>query len=119
MNAGKTKLMVFTKSKARLRNLPDFTFDNAILERVEDYVYLGIEFNWNGSFVKAKKRLRDKAVKAMYSVIQMGRKLDLRIEVMFKLFDTCVMPILLYGSEVWGFECVEVIEKVHSRFCKM
>ena len=38
---------------------------------------------------------------------------------MFKLFDACVTPILLYGSEIWGYECVDILEKVHSRFCKL
>jgi hypothetical protein len=29
-----------------------------------------------------------------------------------------VSPILLYASEVWGFENKESIEKVHLQFCK-
>ena len=32
-----------------------FKFGNLDLDLVDDYVYLGICFNWNGSFVKAKK----------------------------------------------------------------
>ena len=43
--------------KIRLRNLPTFKFVNLDLDQVEDYIYLGICFNWNGSFVKAKKLL--------------------------------------------------------------
>ena len=41
--------------KTRLRNLPTFKFGNLDLDLVDDYVYLDICFNWNGSFVKAKK----------------------------------------------------------------
>jgi hypothetical protein len=44
-----------------------------------DYSYLGVTFSFNGKFNLAKKRLRDQASKAMYSVV-----------------------ILTYGSEVWG-----------------
>ena len=29
-----------------------------------------------------------------------------------------VEPILLYGSEVWGYENNKIIEQVHSGFCK-
>ena len=47
-------MMVFARSKTRLRNLPTFKFGNLDLDLVDDYVYLGICFNWNGSFVKAK-----------------------------------------------------------------
>ena len=73
----------------------DVKFGNLDLDLVDDYVYLGICFNWNGSFVKAKKLLHDKASKAMYSLIQKGRRLKLPTDIMLKLFDrTCVAPIL-------------------------
>ena len=57
VNIRKTKNMVFARSnsKTRLRNLPTFKFGNLDLDLVDDYVYLDICFNWNGSFVKAKK----------------------------------------------------------------
>ena len=35
-----------------------------------------------------------------------------------KLFDSLASPIILYTSEVWGFENKESIEKVHLQFCK-
>ena len=55
VNISKTKMMVFARSKTRLRKLPTFKFGNLDLDLVDDYVYLGICFNWNGSFVTAKK----------------------------------------------------------------
>ena len=104
VNTRKTKIMVFARSKTRLRNLPTFKFGNLDLDLVDendDYVYFDICFNWNGSFVKAKQLLHDKAWKAMYSLIQKGRQLKLPTDIMLKLFDSCVAPILLYGCEVW------------------
>ncbi len=98
VNTRKTKIMVFARSKTRLRNLPTFKFGNLDLDLVDendDYVYFDICFNWNGSFVKAKSS------KAMYSLIQKGRQLKLPTDIMLKLFDSCVAPILLYGCEVW------------------
>ena len=47
------------------------------------------------------------------------RKLGLPVDIQLKLFDTMIAPILLYGSEVWGYENCEVIEAYHFRFCKM
>jgi hypothetical protein len=35
-----------------------------------------------------------------------------------KIFDALVAPILLYGSEVLGFEKNDNIEKVHLQFLK-
>ena len=85
-NFSKTKMMVFARSKTRIRNigLRTFKFGNTDLDQVEDYIYLGICFNWNGSFVKAKKLLHDKASKAMFSLIQKGRRLNLPTDVMLK-----------------------------------
>ena len=110
--------MAFARSKTRLNNIPTFKFGNIDLEQVEDYIYLGVCFNWNGSFVKAKKLLHDNASKAIYSIIQKGRRLNLPTDIMLKLFDSCVEPILLYGCEVWGYENVDILEKVHTKFCK-
>ena len=30
-----------------------------------------------------------------------------------------VTPILLYGCEIWGFSKLDIIEKVHLKFCKL
>lgn len=42
--------------------------------------------------------------------------LDTAVE--FDLFDKMILPILLYGAEIWGFERASEIEKVHAKFCK-
>ena len=119
VNISKTKVMVFTRSKSRLRNLANFKFGELCLERVDEYVYLGITFNYNGSFIKAIKTLQSKAYKAMYSLIQNGRLLNLPSHILLYLFDRCVVPILLYGCEVWGYETsVTMVELVHTKFCK-
>ena len=35
-----------------------------------------------------------------------------------RLFDSMVLPILCYGSEVWGFHKAVDIERVHTNFLK-
>ena len=35
-----------------------------------------------------------------------------------ELFDKLVVPILNYGSEVWGFHNGNAIERIHMQFCK-
>ena len=37
---------------------------------------------------------------------------------MIKLFDHTVLPILTYGSEIYGYENIEMIEKVHNEFLR-
>lgn len=119
VNGTKTKVMVFCRSRARLRNLPEFRFGDTILQIVDEYTYLGVLFYWNGSFQKHKKMLYDKACRAMYAVVQKGLSMNINFEMLFKLFDACVSPILLYGVEVWGYENLDIIEKVHTKFLKI
>ena len=40
----------------------------------------------------------------MFYVLRKARKLCLPIDVLLQLYDAMVAPILLYGSEVWGYE---------------
>ena len=85
------------------------------LEVTDQYNYLGLIFNSNGKFTKAKKLLYDKA---MFTLLRSGRQLQLPVDFMIHLFDTLVKPVLLYGSEIWAHEGTEVLEKLHLRFCK-
>ena len=39
-------------------------------------------------------------------------------ECLLDLFDKVVKPILVYGSEVWGFGDNRVIKRAHLKFCK-
>ena len=55
----------------------------------------------------------------MYDILRQGRLHKLSISTQYDLFDKIVKPILLYGCEVWGFTNVELIERVHLRFCKL
>ena len=34
------------------------------------------------------------------------------------MFDKAIVPILTYGCEIWGFENLDILERVHLRFCK-
>ena len=34
------------------------------------------------------------------------------------IFDKTVVPILLYGAEVWGFKYYKILEEVQVNFCK-
>ena len=40
------------------------------------------------------------------------------IDLQLRHFVAMVGPILLYGSEIWGYENIKIIEQVHLQFCK-
>ena len=41
------------------------------------------------------------------------------VDVAFKIFASRIVPILLYGGEIWSFESRNQIEKIHLRFCEV
>ena len=42
----------------------------------------------------------------------------LPVSVLFKIFDCKILPILLYGCEMWGIAESTVIERIHLKFCR-
>lgn len=115
VNATKTQVVIFSKRRTQ-GNM--FTYMGRRLEQVESFKYLGVKFNWNGKFTECKKHLRDQGLRAMYAIINKGRKLQLPLDIMLHLFDSTVVPILLYSCEVWGESDCEIIERLHRQFCK-
>ena len=40
------------------------------------------------------------------------------MDIMLKLFNVLVKPIVLYGAEVWGSEKCDILERLQLRFFK-
>ena len=119
VNTNKTKVIIFWKTKRGLRNMPNFHYEGTVLEIVEHFSYLGVQFSFNGKFSRTKTFLIDQARKAMFSVIRKSRILNLPIDMQLHLFDTMIAPILLYGCEVWGVEDVSVVDKFQLKYLKI
>jgi len=101
----------------RIRIVPAFKFGNMDMDPGEDYcIYLGICFNWN-VFLKRCCTVKLQRLCNAFTHIK-SRKLNISTGVWLKLFNRCIKPILLYGCEVWGYDNVEILENVHTKFCK-
>ena len=72
--------------------------------------------NYNENFCTARKKITEQAHKALFAVYRKNRNITIHVDLQLKLFDSLVSPILLYASEVWGFENKESIEKVHLQW---
>ena len=116
INTSKTKVVIFSRGK--VRNIPNFVFNGTRLDVVDEYLYLGVMFNYNGKFTKAKNHSCQQASKAMFALLKRCRQLHLPLDIQLQLFDSLVAPILLYGSEIHANEGCIIIEKLHLRFCK-
>ena len=89
------------------------------LEVTDDYTYLGIVFSYNGNFNKAIDKQITAATRALFILQKKAKILKLPIDLQIELFDKTVLPILLYGSEVWGFsKNVLRIEIFYRKFLK-
>ena len=116
VNTTKTKVVIFSKKKVRQNQ--SFKVKGQNNEIIDSYCYLGMLLNYNGNFCTARKKITEQAHKALFAVYRKIRNITIPVDLQLKLFDSLVIPILLYASEVWGFENKESIEKVHLQFCK-
>ena len=118
INTEKTKIMVFRKGGFLGKNEKWFLDDNE-LEVVNSYTHLGHTFTTKLSLSQSVSSLAKKGRKAVYDCVRGLRKFsEITRETFFKMFDVQIQPIILYGSEVWGLQSVDEIEKVHTLACK-
>ena len=54
----------------------------------------------------------------MFSLLSKCQSFSVPLDLQCEIFDKLVVPILLYGSEVWGFGSNAVAERVRLKFCK-
>ena len=101
VNVDKTKVLIFSKGKVTKHK--SFKFGQNEIEVVFDYVYLGTKFNHNGKFEVAMAKQKLKVDKAKYCLLAKGRQLNLSVDTFIELLENLVIPVLLYGSEIWGF----------------
>ena len=116
INISKTKFCVF-----RSVNEPIYagiTINGETIEQVDNFIYLGVNFHYNGKMNSAVTTLHDQALKAYYNLLTLFDKINLDIKCKLSLFDSMIVPIILYGSEVWGIYNFKAVEKLHLRFCR-
>ena len=61
----------------------------------------------------------DEARKAMFALLERAKVLNLPIDIVCELFYVCVVPVLVYSCEVWGFEDLKDVEIFHRKFLRI
>ena len=115
INYDKTKIVIFGSRKI---DKHVFKMDNNIIEIVKSYKYLGVIMTSNGSFLNARKCIYEKASKAMHLLHKRIQNLNLPLDLQLKLFDSTILPIITYGCEIWGYENLEMFERIHTKFLR-
>ena len=67
VNTSKTKIVIFSRGK--VRRYPDFVFGSDKLDVVDEYVYLGVKFNYNGKYKKMIQKQITQARKALWAAV--------------------------------------------------
>ena len=113
------KMRVFLHPLIGLLLIIKTIIDNNEVEVVDDYTYLGVIFNYDGSFKKAVDKQITQARKAMFSLIEKAKILKLPIDLTCDLFDKTVLPVLIYGCEIWGFVDLRDVEIFYRKFLRI
>ena len=118
LNLNKTKIMVF-RNGGILKQTEKWFYQGTEIEIVSIYKYLGVYFTPKLIWTKTKEVLAMQTQKAASSVSRFQKQFGFfHPPEVFKLFDSMVKPIAIYGAEIWGYKFSEEIEKNQTKFCK-
>ena len=119
VNEQKSKIVVFNSNGKSHFN--SFTLGDKYIETVKSYCYLGINIKHTGNLNTSSKLLMEKGRKAWLK-IKRTTGLNNPCNLLEKLFDALVNPIILYGCEVWGVDCsfkdTDPFEHLQIKFIK-
>ena len=118
VNVPKTKVVVFRKG-GRLGINDRWHLNGVYLEVVSVFKYLGVWLGSTGSFSKCVSELSNSARRALFSLKSyFSKNPEILPIVQINLFNSMVLPILFYGSEVWGLCKADPIETFYLSFLK-
>ena len=119
VNLSKTKIMIINGKKCDSQSI--FTYNDVPLDTVHKYKYLGIIISdGNNNFLDHIMYTETVANRALFSLQGYLYSLNQTPPpISMKLFDTLVMPIIEYGSEIWS-TCTSFtsLETLYLRFLK-
>ena len=118
VNIKKTKVMVYKKG-GQISKYEKWFYNGELLEIVNCFTYVGLPFFMKLSFNRMCSDLSQKGKRVLVSLLSsLSNYGQLPKHVFFKLFDTKVLPIIVYGAEIWGFKQYDALEQVHYYACK-
>lgn len=118
MNSDKTKVMVF-KNGNNISRRERWWYNGQSIEVVKGFSYVGVLFTNRLSLYKMAEHNAIKAKRVFIHLQKMMTKLlPCSKNTFFKIFYSKILPMLQYGSELWGLTSMTCIENVHLYACK-
>lgn len=118
INLNKTKMIVY-RNGGYLRSIEKWYYGESNIEVTTYYAYLGMIFSSRLCWSQYLDYLSVKALRMVGAMRKIFNKFNnLPVDLAFRIFDTKIKPLTLYGSEIWGCGYFECIENVQIQFCK-
>lgn len=119
MNLNKSKVMIFKKGGGRICANERWSYNEEVIEVVQEYRYLGVCFTKN---LRMEKHLKEKLVKAKNAIGATWKNCFASKHIVhsskFRVFEAVSESIMLYASQVWGYKQFELVEKLLRFYVK-
>ena len=115
VNTDKTKTLIFENG---WKTLYQFYYGETLLEPVDSFKYLGVQFFSNGNWNRTQKHIAQHGSYALHNLYKTLSNVRLNIPEKIKLFDSLVSSVLSFSSEIWGYHQGSDIERVHTRYLR-
>ena len=116
-NMSKTNIIVF-RNGGYLRSYEKWYFEGIPIKVVTYYKYLGLVLSSRLLWYACQKTLAEQASKALFAVkSNLAQLRMLSVDMLSKISDTKILPILTYSAEILSSHRGCDVEKVHHDFC--
>ena len=79
----------------------NFTYNNCVLNIVNEFNYLGVIFSRTGAFLSCQRSLTGQSRKTLFQLnVNISSYSNLKTNHVNRFFDKLITPILLYESEI-------------------
>ena len=115
LNKDKTKIIHF-----RRKNTPKtahmFTCGELDIKLTEKYKYLGLWFQEHLDLNVMVKLVSQAATRALGKMITKFKQCGQHVYSCYKkLYDSCVLPVILYGAGIWGYKEFPIVNTVQNK----
>lgn len=108
--------VVHFRTKDDNRSVFKFKVGNLSLEYKEIYKYLGVTFHEHGLFVANASLLANSAGRALGALTAKYKQSGgMGYGSYTKLYDACIVPVMSYGAEIWGYTNYPKLNQIHQR----
>ena len=78
-----------------------------------------MKFYYTGNLSNVVKALNDQVLRAYNQLLRVFGRISCDVKTQLELFNSIVVPLILYGSDVWGIYNTHEVDKINLRFSKL